>query len=173
MRAETQNHVDAIAKSLNLLGQRMDRGTIQHRLEEFDAMIEAPDLWNDPARAQKLMKERQGLIDAWGSYALVDQGLRDNVELIELGEMEGDAEIIAEAEAALVALAEVAVVNSNIRTSAEVDGTFRLTDVPFGRLDLRARRVGYTPSVSTLEFTQGAEPFIELLLFPVPYQKSS
>ncbi|MEP6507555.1 MAG: TonB family protein, partial [Gemmatimonadales bacterium] len=36
------------------------------------------------------------------------------------------------------------------------------------RLDLRARRVGYTPSVSTLEFSQGAEPFIELRLVPVP-----
>ncbi len=108
MRAETQNHVDAIAKSLKLLGQRMDRETIQHRLEEFDAMIEAPDLWNDPARAQKLMKERQGLIDALGSYKLVEQSLRDNVELIEMGEAEGDADIVTEAEAALIALADVA-----------------------------------------------------------------
>ncbi|MEI6099146.1 MAG: peptide chain release factor 2 [Alphaproteobacteria bacterium] len=108
MRAETQNHVDAITKSLLLLGQRMDRDTIQHRLEEFDAMIEAPDLWNDPARAQRLMKERQGLIDALGSYRLVEQGLRDNVDLIEMGEAEGDADIVAEAEAALVALASLA-----------------------------------------------------------------
>ena len=104
MRAETQNHVDAIAKSLKLLGQRMDIETSAHRLEEFDAMIEAPDLWNDPAKAQKLMRERQGLLDALGSYKLIDQGLRDNVELIELGEMEGDDEIVAEAEAALLAL---------------------------------------------------------------------
>jgi len=93
---------------LKLLGQRMDRETIQHRLEEFDAMIEAPDLWNDPARAQKLMKERQGLIDALGSYKLVEQSLRDNVELIEMGEAEGDADIVTEAEAALIALADVA-----------------------------------------------------------------
>ena len=104
MRAETQNHVDAIEKSLKLLGQRMDLETVEHRLEEFGALIEAPDLWNDPAKAQKLMRERQGLIDALGSYQLIEQGLRDNVDLIELGEMEGDAEIVAEAEAALVAL---------------------------------------------------------------------
>ncbi len=64
MRAEIQNHVDAITKSLALLSQRMDWETAAHRLEEFNAMIEAPDLWNDPAKAQKLMKERQGLIDA-------------------------------------------------------------------------------------------------------------
>ncbi len=108
MRAETQNHVDAIAKSLKLLGQRMDRDTIDHRLEEFGAMIEAPDLWNDPARAQKLMRERQGLLDALSTYGLISSGLKDNVELIELGEAEGDAEIVTEAEAALRALVDLA-----------------------------------------------------------------
>ncbi len=108
MRAETQNHVDAIAKSLKLLGQRMDLGTSAHRLEEFNAMLEAPDLWNDPAKAQTLMRERQGLLDALSTYGLIESGLRDNVELIELGEAEGDAEIVAEAEAALKALVELA-----------------------------------------------------------------
>ncbi len=108
MRSETQNYVDAIAKSLKLLGQRMDIETSDHRLEEFGAMIEAPDLWNDPARAQKLMRERQGLLDALSTYKLIDSGLRDNVELIEMGEAEGDDEIIAEAESALKSLVELA-----------------------------------------------------------------
>ncbi len=108
MRTETQYHVDAITKSLKLLAQRMDRETAAHRLEEFDAMIEAPDLWNDPAKAQGLMRERQQLLDALSTYKLIDSGLRDNVELIEMGEAEGDAEIVAEAEAALKALVELA-----------------------------------------------------------------
>ncbi len=101
MRAETQNHVDAIVKSLKLLSQRMDVETAPHRLEEFNALIENPDLWNDPARAQKLMRERQGLLDAMSTWRLIDSGLKDNVELIEMGEAEGDEEIVAEAEAAL------------------------------------------------------------------------
>src|SRR5690606_1697478 len=79
----------------------MDWETAPHRLEEFDALIEAPDLWNDPAKAQKLMRERQALIDAVGTYKRIEAGLKDNVELIELGEMEGDEEIIREAEASL------------------------------------------------------------------------
>ena len=108
MRAETQNHVDAIAKSLKLLGQRMDRDTAPHRLEEFNAMIEAPELWNDPARAQKLMRERQMVLDAMSTYSLIDSGLNDNVELIALGEAEGDAEIVTEAEVALKALVDLA-----------------------------------------------------------------
>ena len=101
MRAETQNHIETISRSLKLLGQRLDWETAPHRMEEFDALIEAPDLWNDPAKAQKLMRERQALIDAVGVYKRIDSGLRDNVELIELGEAEGDAEIVTEAEAAL------------------------------------------------------------------------
>ena len=108
MRAETQNHVDAIAKSLKLLGQRMDIATSAHRLEEFNAHLEAPDLWNDPAKAQGLMRERQGLLDALSTYKLIGSGLSDNVELIELGEAEGDAGIVTEAEAALRALVELA-----------------------------------------------------------------
>ena len=108
MRTETQNHVDAIKKSLKLLAQRMDWETAPHRLEEFDALIEAPDLWNDPAKAQKLMRERQALLDAVSTYRMIDSGVNDNVELIELGELEGDQEIITEAEAALKALVAVA-----------------------------------------------------------------
>ncbi len=104
MRGETQNTVDAIEKSLDLLRQRMDWDTAEHRLEEFNAMTEDPDLWNDPERAQKLMRDRQMLVDAMGRYTSMRQELSDNVELIELGEMEDDAEVVAEAEAALTKL---------------------------------------------------------------------
>lgn len=108
MRAETQANIEAIEKTLKLLAQRMDWETAPHRLEEFDAMIEAPDLWNDPAKAQKLMRDRQSLMDAVAAYKLIDSGLKDNVELIELGEAEGDAEIVTEAERALTDLVKVA-----------------------------------------------------------------
>ena len=101
MRAETQNNVDAIRKSLLLLGQRMDWETAPHRLEEFNAMIEDGDLWSDPARAQKLMRDRQVLMDKVEVYRKIDRELTDNVELIELGEAEGDDEIIGEAERSL------------------------------------------------------------------------
>tara|TARA_R110002095_G_scaffold87101_1_gene75842 strand:+ start:268 stop:783 length:516 start_codon:yes stop_codon:yes gene_type:complete len=108
MRAETQSHVETIRKTLKLLGQRMDKETAPHRLEEFNAMIENPDLWNDPVKAQKLMRERQALMDALSTYTMIDSGLRDNVGLIELGEAEGDTEIVADAEASLKELLEVA-----------------------------------------------------------------
>jgi peptide chain release factor 2 len=107
MRAETLNTVAAIEKSLALLAQRMDYETATHRLEEFNARVEDPTLWDDPANAQKLMRERQMLVDAMEGYTSIKQDLADNIELIEMGEMEDDAEVITEAETALAELAEV------------------------------------------------------------------
>lgn len=105
MRADAQNTVEEIEKSLELLKQRLDWETAEFRLEEFNARVEDPDLWNDADAAQKLMRERQTLVDAMGVYTSIKQELSDNVELIELGEMEDDEEVVTEAEQALKALA--------------------------------------------------------------------
>jgi peptide chain release factor 2 len=105
MRADLQNTIAEIEKSLLLFGQRMDWDTAEHRLEEFNARVEDPDLWNDAAKAQKLMRERQVLVDAMATHKSIKQDLSDTVELIELGEMEGDDEVVAEAEESLMALA--------------------------------------------------------------------
>jgi peptide chain release factor 2 len=108
MRAETQNIVAAIEKSLSLLAQRMNWETAQYRLEEFNARVEDPSLWNDPEAAQKMMRERQMLVDAIENYESIKRDLNDNIELIELGEMEDDAEVVKEAEGALKVLKEKA-----------------------------------------------------------------
>ncbi|WP_439137996.1 peptide chain release factor 2 [Planktotalea sp.] len=108
MRADAQNTVEEIEKSLELLRQRLDWDTAEFRLEEFNARVEDPDLWNDPDAAQKLMQERQALVDAMGTYTSIKQELSDQVEMIELGEMEEDEEVVIEAEEALNALAKLA-----------------------------------------------------------------
>ncbi len=104
MRAETQNIVAEIQKSLELLAQRMDYETAPHRLEEFNARVEDPNLWDNPENAQKLMRDRQVLVDALETYESIKTDMNDNVELIELGEMEEDEEVVADAEASLKAL---------------------------------------------------------------------
>ncbi len=108
MRADAQNAVEAITQSLELLKSRMDWETAPHRLEEFNARVEDPALWDDPEKAQKLMRDRQQLVDAMEGYTTMKAELSDNIELIELGEMEDDAEVVAEAEVALLALVEKA-----------------------------------------------------------------
>jgi peptide chain release factor 2 len=108
VRAEIQNCVDKIEKSVALLKQRLDWETAPHRLEEFNAMIEDPTLWDDPERAQKLMRERQNLMDAVKTATSIEQDMRDNIDMIELGEMEDDQDVITEAEDAIKALEIVA-----------------------------------------------------------------
>ncbi len=108
MRAETQATIAAIEKSLKLIGQRLDYETAAYRLEEFNARVEDPTLWDDPEAAQKLMRERQMLVDAIGNYEGISRELSDNIELIEMGEAEDDAGIVSEAEEALKALREKA-----------------------------------------------------------------
>lgn len=127
MRAETQSFIDAIRKSLTLLGQRMDWQTAPHRLEEMNAMIEAGDLWSDPARAQKLMRERQALLDAIETYRRIDGDLTANAEMIELAEEEGDSELVAEAEAnlkELTALAAQKELEALLNGEADANDTF-------------------------------------------------
>ncbi len=108
MRAEIENTVQAIEKSLELLRQRMDWDSAKHRLEEFDARVEDPTLWDDPDKAQKLMRDRQSLLDAIKTYEDIGTEMRDNVEMIELAEMEEDQNMVDEAEKALLALAKTA-----------------------------------------------------------------
>ncbi len=133
MRAETQATVDAIEKSLDLLKQRMGWDTAQHRLEEFNARVEDPTLWDDPAAAQKLMRDRQRLVDAFETATGIEQDLRDNVELIELGEMEEDAEVVGEAEAALGVLAERAAKKElEALLNGETDGNDAFLEIKSG-----------------------------------------
>ena len=108
MRAEMTNVVGAIEKSLTLLAKRLDYETAPYRLEEFNAIIEDPSLWDDQERAQKLMRDRQLLVDAISIYEGIKQDLSDNLEMIELGELEEDLEVVKDAENALKALAKTA-----------------------------------------------------------------
>ncbi len=133
MRAETENTIEAIRNSLELLAQRMDQETAAHRLEEFNARVEDPNLWDDPAAAQKLMRERQMLVDAMESYDGIKTELQDNIDLIELGEMEDDTEVVTEAEAALEKLkAKAAKKELEALLNGEADGNDTFLEINSG-----------------------------------------
>ena len=108
MRADAQNAVNELRKSIDLLKQRMDWETAQYRLEEFNARVEDPTLWDDAEKAQKLMRDRQMLVDGIAVVTKLETDVQDNCALIELGEMDDDAAGVSEAEEALKALREVA-----------------------------------------------------------------
>ncbi|MBO0736372.1 MAG: peptide chain release factor 2 [Alphaproteobacteria bacterium] len=101
MRAEIQAAADDINKSLALLRRHLDWERATRRLAELNAHAENPRLWDDPAAAQKLLRERTKLDQAIGSYRRIEREVRETLELIELGEAEGEAPVVADGEAAL------------------------------------------------------------------------
>jgi len=98
MRAELQNIVEKIKKSLILLAQRMDLDSVNHRLEEFNALSESPEFWNDQKKAQKLMRERQILVSQIDTYKNLSLELQEHIDLIELAELEEEEEILQESQ---------------------------------------------------------------------------
>jgi len=108
-----------------------DRANI--RLKELNALAEDPALWNEPQKARAVMQERQQLEASIGAYSALESGLKDNAELIALGDEEGDAEIVAEAERALAALLKVAQKREvEALLSGEADGNDAFVEVHAG-----------------------------------------
>ena len=104
-------------------GGIFDWDTAQSRLDALNAKAEDPNLWNDPAAAQKTMRERQALEKQINSYSAFAGEFEDAVTLIELGEDEDDASSVAEGEAILARLRDEASTREvEALLSGEADG---------------------------------------------------
>ncbi|HTZ37064.1 MAG TPA: peptide chain release factor 2 [Stellaceae bacterium] len=123
MRAEIQAVVAEIEKSLSLLRRHLDWDAATQRLAELNRRAEDPKLWDNPEAAQALMRERTRLDNLVGGCRRIEQDCKDAVELIELGEAEGDESVVKEAEATLERLrAEAAQRELESLLSGEADG---------------------------------------------------
>ncbi len=101
MRAEMQTLADEITQAISLLRRHLDWDVANNRLAELNIAAEDPELWNDAGKAQILMKERQTLETSITSINGLETDLQDASDLIELAEMEDDADVLSEAEASL------------------------------------------------------------------------
>jgi peptide chain release factor 2 len=106
MRAEGQAYVDRIHSGLELVRKFLDWDRALRRLDELNARVEDPALWDDPKGAQSVMRERRRLKAAIGAVDEIGQEMADAVEFIELGEDEDDQTTIDEGLATLAALAD-------------------------------------------------------------------
>ena len=86
------------------MGGIFDLDALQARLETLGASTEDADLWQDPERAQNLLRERARLEESLASHRDLHARLNENRELLILAEEENDTAVIAEAEAALHSL---------------------------------------------------------------------
>ena len=105
MRAEAQSHIDTIKEALALLRRSLDWDRALRRLDELNARVEDPSLWNDAKAAQDVMRERRRLDEAITATRSIEQELSDTAELIEMAEAEGDEAMAVEGTQALAELA--------------------------------------------------------------------
>ena len=106
MRAEAQAHVDTINEALALLRRSLDWDRALRRLDELNARVEDPTLWNDPKAAQDVMRERRRLDEAITATRTIQREMNDTAELIEMAEAEGDDDMASDGTKALAELAE-------------------------------------------------------------------
>ncbi|MDQ8755751.1 peptide chain release factor 2 [Sphingosinicella sp. LHD-64] len=106
MRAEAQASIDQINSALDLLRRFLDWDRALKRLDELNARVEDPTLWDDAKGAQEVMRERRRLDEAIGATRAIERELTDTVELIEMAEAEGDEALVNDGVTALAELAE-------------------------------------------------------------------
>ena len=108
MQAETQASVDAIKTAIDLLRKHVDWDTALDRAAAFEAQISAPDFWDNQETAQTVMREKNHLDQQISSLTELESTLQEQLDMIELAEEEGDTELVAEANAEIARLAELA-----------------------------------------------------------------
>lgn len=108
MQAETEHKVTAIRSSIALLRQHIGWDESVARLSELEREAEDQALWDNPERAQTVMREKNRLDRLIGGIREMEVTLDDAIELITLGEEEGDESIVLEAESSLTELEAVA-----------------------------------------------------------------
>jgi peptide chain release factor 2 len=106
MRAEGQAHIDRIEAALALVRKFLDWDRALRRLDELNARVEDPSLWNSPKDAEAVMRERRRLEAAIGTVNDIGKQMADAIEYVELGEAEDDQATIDEGLSALAALAK-------------------------------------------------------------------
>ncbi|MGN2615927.1 peptide chain release factor 2 [Aliivibrio fischeri] len=99
-----KNRLQDVSERTNILRGYLDYDAKKERLEEVNAELEQPDVWNEPERAQALGKERASLEAVVETIDLLDQGVEDVDGLLELAVEEEDQETFDEIEPELAEL---------------------------------------------------------------------
>jgi peptide chain release factor 2 len=101
-----KNRIQDLTERSDVLRGIFDYDAKKERLEEVNAELEQPDVWNEPERAQALGKERSSLEAIVDTLDQMSQGLEDVSGLLELAVEADDEETFNEAVAELDVLEE-------------------------------------------------------------------
>ncbi|MFW1335860.1 peptide chain release factor 2 [Vibrio parahaemolyticus] len=101
-----KNRLQDVSERTNVLRGYLDYDAKKERLEEVNAELEQPGVWNEPERAQALGKERASLEAVVETIDQLEQGVEDVDGLLELAVEEQDQETFDEIEPELAELEE-------------------------------------------------------------------
>ncbi|NOI67276.1 peptide chain release factor 2 [Vibrio sp. 99-8-1] len=99
-----KNRLQDVSERTDILRGYLDYDAKKERLEEVNAELEQPDVWNEPERAQALGKERSSLEAIVETIDQLDQGVDDVEGLLELAIEAEDQETFDEIDPELVEL---------------------------------------------------------------------
>ncbi|MFZ5653399.1 MAG: peptide chain release factor 2 [Pseudomonadota bacterium] len=90
-----RNTLQDLAARTGVLRGYLDYAEKKERLTEVELELADPKIWDDPERAQALGRERAALAAVVETIELLERGIADAGELVDLAAEEGDAETLA------------------------------------------------------------------------------
>lgn len=133
MRAEGQANIDRIKAALALVRQSLDWDVALRRLDELNARVQDPTLWDNPKEAQALSREQKTLETAVNTVNEISAEMADAIEFIEMGEAEGEEDIVNDGHKSLEKLADRADADKvQALLSGEADGNDTYLEIHAG-----------------------------------------
>lgn len=133
MRAEALSYITRIEAALDLVRQSLDWERALRRLDELNARVQDPSLWDNPKEAQAISREQKTLESAINTVNEISGEMADAIEFIEMGEAEGEEGIIEDGLATLAGLADRADADKvQALLSGEADGNDTYLEIHAG-----------------------------------------
>ena len=133
MRAEAQSYINRIEAALALVRLSLDWERALRRLDELNARVQDPNLWDNPKQAQAISREQKTLETAVNTVNEIAAEMSDAIEFIAMGEAEGEEAIVEDGLATLAALADRADADKvQALLSGEADGSNTYLEIHAG-----------------------------------------
>ncbi|WP_415014964.1 peptide chain release factor 2 [Brevundimonas sp.] len=133
MRPDVEAAKADIEQSLALLRRRLDWEPALRKLDELNARVEDPTLWDNPDQAQAVSRERSRLEAQINAVREMENGLEEAVMLSEMADEEGDEATLEDARASLKSIKDRAArAELEALLSGEADGNDAYLEVNSG-----------------------------------------
>ncbi|MFN9499234.1 MAG: peptide chain release factor 2 [Erythrobacteraceae bacterium] len=133
MRAEAHAFINRIEAALALVRLSLDWERALRRLDELNARVQDPTLWDNPKQAQAISREQKTLETSVNTVNEIAAEMADAIEFIEMGEAEGEESIVEDGLKTLERLADRADADKvQALLSGEADGNDTYIEIHAG-----------------------------------------